>query len=401
MKRMLMKRGTVLALACFLLLGLVTGAAAESQWAVVTGTSSLNIRATPGTDGTWLGRAARGTWVEKIYQANDSWWYCRVADSNLYGFMSGAYLTGYEGGGSGTGTTGVVSNPAGTKFLNLREYPSYSARILGIFYNGQVCQILSSSNGWYNVLVNGMNGYFRAEYVQVNGGSVGETAVIRTGGAGYAPVYNAPSSSGSVLGQYPDGTLLTVLLKGTGWYMVQVNGSGGFMESRFLQNGATSAPTWSPVVTPVPTWNPVVTATPAPAAKGYCIVSNPKASSYLNLREQPSLTAKVLAQYYNGIRLEVLEQGETWCKVYGRASGKTGYVMTRFVKLYNLPSVPVKTVSNGSSYVNLRTLPNKITGTVLTKVYSGAQVTVLTPGDQWTRVRYGNQEGYMMTQFLK
>ena len=56
---------------------------------------------------------------------------------------------------------------------------------------------------------------------------------------------------------------------------------------------------------------------------------------------------------------------------------------------------------NGNSYVNLRSSPNKTAGNVYTKVPSGATVTVLIPGDEWTKVRYGGTVGYMMTSFLK
>ena len=138
-----------------------------------------------------------------------------------------------------------------------------------------------------------------------------------------------------------------------------------------------------------------------PKTKGYVIVNNPRATQYLNLRAQPSTSAKVIAQYQNGIRLEVIEQGETWCKVYGKASGNIGYVMTKYVTVHGLPGTPVKTVSNGNTYVNLRSAPSKTTGAVYQKVYSGSQVTVLTPGEEWTQVRYGNTVGYMMTAFLK
>ena len=38
---------------------------------------------------------------------------------------------------------------------------------------------------------------------------------------------------------------------------------------------------------------------------------------------------------------------------------------------------------------------------VYTQVPSGASVTVLIPGDEWTQVRYAGTVGYMMTSFLK
>ena len=101
------------------------------------------------------------------------------------------------------------------------------------------------------------------------------------------------------------------------------------------------------------------------------------------------------------MRFEVIEQGETWCKVYGSATGNIGYMMTKYLTLYGLPALPTKTVQNGNSYVNLRSAPSKQTGAVYQQVYSGAVVTVLIPGEEWTKVRYGATEGYMMTWFLK
>ena len=87
--------------------------------------------------------------------------------------------------------------------------------------------------------------------------------------------------------------------------------------------------------------------------------------------------------------------------MYGKASGNIGYVMTEYVTLYGVPSTPVKTVQNGNTFVNLRSAPSKVNGAVYEKLYSGNQVIVLTPGDEWTQVRYGNTVGYMMSNFLK
>ena len=58
-------------------------------------------------------------------------------------------------------------------------------------------------------------------------------------------------------------------------------------------------------------------------------------------------------------------------------------------------------MQNGSSYVNLRSSPGKTAGNVITHGPSGATVTVLIPGDEWTKVRYNGTTGYMMTTFLK
>ena len=387
-------------LAVILMLAVIPAAGAETVYAMVSGASALNVRAYPSTSGQWLGQVPEGAWVEEVYPAGDNWYYCRVVDSKLAGYMSGAYLktTGSSsGGGSGTG---VVNNPVRTQYLNLREYPSYSARVLGHYYNGTVCQVLSYSGGWYYVMVSGKLGYFKAEYVKVNGGT-GSIATVYTRNGGRLNMRSAPSLSGTVLAQYAVGTQVTILLKGTVWCKVSVNGRTGYMQGVYLRTGAGSvpAPTAAPYVTTNPGWpttapwvwpttapwswpttapwgwptadpwswpttdpwypygmvttppyDPSDPNTPAPVpvpwptatpywnptgtGGAYCVVSTGGASSYLNLRAQPSTSAKVLAQCVSGARLDLIEQGDTWCRVYDSASGQVGYVMTRFVTVY-------------------------------------------------------------------
>ena len=65
----------------------------------------------------------------------------------------------------------------------------------------------------------------------------------------------------------------------------------------------------------------------------------------------------------------------------------------------NVFAVPLTEQPEG--LLNLRSAPSKTSGTIYQQVYSGATVTVVTPGDQWTQVRHGGVTGYMMTQFLK
>lgn len=401
MKSNLLK--TLVALLCVLCLTLgalpalaapIGGYGTIQDYALVHGTASLNLRAGPGTEYEWLGSCPEGTWVGVVGESGN--WYCvQVLESGMYGYMSKNFLKS-SGAAPGGGTSGVVNNPKASQFLNLRQYPSYSAPVLGIYYNGAVFQVLSVQEGWYQVMINGVVGYFRQEFVRINGYSGGESAYVRTPNGGKANLRSAPSYNGSsVISQVPNLSGVTVLLrsaapKASSFWKVSVNGMTGYMDSTFLVLGGGGDPGIKPAPQPVP-----------PTTGGYAIVNNPKATQFLNLRAQPSTSAKVIAQYKNGIRFEVMEQGETWCKVYGSASGNMGYIMTKYLKLYGLPAVAQKTVQNGSTYVNLRSAPSKQSGAVYQKVYSGAVVTVLTPGDEWTQVRYGSVTGYMMTCFLK
>lgn len=352
-----------------------------TSFAIVANTSSLNLRDGPGKNYNVIGHAARSEWLG-VSSSTNGWYAVEVIKTGETGYVDGSYLKFGASGGSGA-TTGVVNNPKATSFLNLREYPSLNAPVLGIYYNGATFTVLSTYSGWYEVSIDGMIGYFKSEYVRINGssGSAGTATVVVSGGAS-VNLREGPSKEFAVIGRYYDGRTVNVLLKGNRFWKISVGGQTGFMSTDFLStSGGGGGGT--------------------PATKGYAVVSNPNTKGLLNLRQQPTSTAKIIAQYKNGIRFEVIAQGQTWCKVYGTASGNTGYMMTKYLKLYGLPTIPQKTVSNKGSYVNLRTQPSKATGSVLTRVNSGQTVIVLTPGDEWSMVRYGNTTGYMMTYYLK
>lgn len=399
MKKRLLK--TTLCLLCILSMAVASLPAQATSavsyggaldYAIVEGTSTLNLRQGPGTEYAWLGSAQANDWI-RILGESGNWYYVTIVESGLTGFMSKNFLT-LSAASSSVGTGGVVNNPKATQFLNLRQFPSYSAPVLGIYYNGTHFSTLSFSDGWYQVLLgDGKVGYFRQEFVTVGGGAAGAgTAFVRTANGGKLNLRNAPTyQNSSILAQIANGRQVTVLLKGNLFWKVSVDGLVGYMDCSFLTEraGSGTGGTLPPSITQ------------KPETQGYAIVNNPKATQYLNLRSQPTTTSKVVAQYKNGVRFEVIEQGETWCKVYGSATGNIGYMMTKYLNLYGLPGTPTKTVQNGNTYVNLRSAPSKETGNIYQRIYSGAQVTVLTPGDEWTQVRHGNTVGYMMTWFLK
>ena len=366
----------------------------SAVWATVVNTPELNLRSGPGTEYAIIGKASLGASVQ-ILSEYGSWYQVYLPAANLNGYMSKNYLS-LSSSSSSTipvSGTGVVSNPNPTAYVNLRQYPSMTAPVLGVYYNGAVFTVLSAtSDGWYQVQINGNTGYFRQDLVTLNGGGGSTTpsyqnAYVYAANGRKVNLRSLPSYTGStVIAQFPSGTPLTVLSASGTFWTVQVQGIVGYMDSAFIS-------AYGGGVSPNPN--------PKPQTKGTAFVNNPKATQFLNLREQPSTTARVVAQYKNGTRFEVIAPGETWTKVYGSATGNVGYFMTKYLKLSGVSASPTKTVRNNGNYVNLRTSPRKSAGNVSVQVPHGATVTVLTPGDEWTQVRYGSKVGYMMTAFLK
>ena len=392
----LLKTCILMALCLALLLSTCTASAATyGDFAIVTGSGTLNLRQGPGTEFDRLYTAKRNDWV-MILGESGNWYQVMVMDNGKVGYMSKNYLSSANESTTGGQTTGVVSNPVATQYLNLRQYPSLSAPVLGIYYNGATFTVLSSVDNWYQVNIYGQTGYFMKNYVTVTSPSAQKTAVISAPNSGKTNLRSAPSMTDStILSQYPNGTKVQVLLEGNKFWRVSVNGKVGYMDKSLLKYSASSA-----------TGNTSSgnTGTPAPAqkpaTKGYAYVNNPIATQVLNLREQASATSRVIAQYKNGVRFQVISPGEVWTKVYGSATGNVGYMMTKYLTLNGTAST-IKTIQNGSTYVNFRSAPSVSASTVYARLYTGTPITVLTPGDQWTQIRYNGQTGYVMTQFLK
>lgn len=375
------KRWVALTLALVLICSCATALAAE-DFAVIYGTARLNLRKAPSASGTWLGAYAAGTWIQ-ISDAPGNW-YAVVAPDGKTGYMSRNYLTQ---GITNYTTVATVNNPKSTQFLNLREEASYSAQVLGIYYNGVPAPVLYSTNGWYFVSVDGVQGFFRGEYLTLNAmvGSDDIATIVTPNNTGLN-LREGPGMQYRIVRQFKGGRYVMVLNRGDGWWKVSIDGYVGYMDTDFLQEGILSGGTGSGGGSKTP----------------YAEVKNPKSSQTLALRESTDLNSKVLGQYKNGTRLTVLARGSEWSLVTVDSTGKTGYMVSQYLTFYNFPATPTMTVKNpNGSYVNLRSCAS-LTGTkVLAHMSSGATVEVLIPGDDWVKVRYGAMVGYAVAGFLQ
>lgn len=373
----------------------------EGQYAFVVGTSSLNLRSGPGLQYEVIGSAARGDMVQVLsYEGGSSWWSVRLLSNSMVGFMDATYLSAapeplatllpvylifpvyptyppYP-----VNMQAVVNNPVSTQFLNLRQFPSNTAPVLGIYYNGTVCTVLSESGGWYYVeMASGLRGYFRGEYLSFDPivtptappTGLGTAKIISSGGRvnlRQGPGYNYP-----VLASYYPGKTVTLYTKSGTFWQISVDGLMGYMDRNFLQviDGGTQG-------------NATIKA----------------GIGSLNLRAQPATTAKVLGSYREGTAVQIKNQGLEWCQVTILSSGASGYFMTKFLSLHNLPEIPTKVVKHpDGSYVNLRSLPSLTLGAVNMKIPHNSVVTILAPAGVWTRIRFGTVNGYVMSMFLK
>ena len=116
----------------------------------------------------------------------------------------------------------------------------------------------------------------------------------------------------------------------------------------------------------------------------------------LNLRQQPSLSAKVLGQFPTGTLVEIIEAGDEWHRV--EVAGLEGYMMAKFLNTGS-SRIEATVHTNTGIGLNLREEPNT-TSAIITSVKNGDTVTVLQKSSDWCRVSVNGQEGFMSTKFL-
>lgn len=377
------------ALAAFCLCLLLAGGALADSFGVIFNTDTLNLRTQGSSNSGWLGAYSRGTWLS-ILGSQNNFYQVRTPDGAA-GYMSKNYID-VSGDAYQPRRIAVVTNQNGGAFLNFRQQPNYAARVLGIFYTGVPLGVLrEESDGWLCVQINNQTGYVRREYVTVTD-TVGSATVatIKTPNNTQINLRRGPGMGYGVVRQFAGDRYVMVLAQGNGWWRVAIDGYAGFMDSQFLTMGLNSA-------------KDVAARNGGGAGGGgYAVVNNARSTQTLNLREYPSTGAKVLGKLVNGVTLWVDEQGTEWSAVTVQETGLTGYVMTRYLRLYNLPASPTRTVSHpNGAYVNLRSAPDLTYGQVAARVPDRARVTVLSPGAEWCRVQYGSYTGYMLTYFLQ
>ncbi len=362
-------------------------AASPSDFAMVVNDTYVNLRSGPSQDTDLLGSYQNGEWLTVKGQSGN-WFYVQGSDGKT-GYVSMTYTSK---GPQTPEAVAIVNNPNTSSFLNFRQSPSYDAKVLDILYNGVPCRVISRENGWVYVNVDGIFGYLRNEFLRTQS-MLASDSVATVTTSSTLNLRQGPGTGYAVTKQFKGGTYVMLLLKGNNWSKVSVDGYVGYMDNSFLTlyivkptGGGSSGGGGGG-------YNP-------PSGSGYGVVGNQGANQLLNLREDPTTSAKVIGRYMNGTRVTILAQGTEWCRVQVDKTGLIGYMMTKFLKLYNLPSTPTATVSHPlRSFVNLRKSTSMNAG-VLVRVPHGKKVTVVIPGDDWYKVKYDGMSGYMVEYFL-
>ena len=369
-----------------------------SQWATVQCSGTLNLRSEGSMSASVLATipsgsilcvySVQGSWAQVQYGASTGW-----ASTNFLQ-MSSVYPGQVTEQLSGAA---VVSIPSGSGTVNLRETASTSARVIATLSNGTQVTVHASDGSWCSVTTSGGDkGYIMATFISYGGGTnpaepeapapdpspdlgQGEAEAIVHTASTSLNLRAQPTTQSAILASLPRGESIVVTSRGGEWSAVRYGSVSGYVMTTYLRFPAdeeTSGDT------------PIVYATVATR------------SGTLNLRRQPSLGSTVIMQIPKGQRVGILQRLDSWCKV--SYAGINGYVMTSYLAMEG-SDAPEATltgiVTTPSGTLNLRETPST-TARVLTAIAPGTEVSILTQGNEWSKITHGGYTGYVMTRFL-
>ena len=201
-------------------------------------------------------------------------------------------------------------------------------------------------------------------------------------------IRSAKSTTASLIGTAANGAIVDVLSNEGTWCFIRFGDLKGYVPANALSISGTPAGTEE---------------TPT-SIIGFATVT---ASDFVNLREEGSMSARVVSTAPSGAVLTVFSQSGSWAKVQYNAT--VAYANTGYISAVT-STYPSETVSSGSATatvstsdgtgsVNLRASAS--TGAqVLAQIPSGTQVTVSSDDGSWCVVSYQGMTGYVMSVYI-
>ncbi|WP_052737856.1 SH3 domain-containing protein, partial [Bacillus sp. SA1-12] len=357
----------------------------------------LNLREIPSTNATVLATLIKGTEIT-VYSETNGW--SKVKAAGKEGYVSSSYLSSTNKSVSSTKTE---SSKATTKYvniksgsLNMRKSASASSKVVTSLKKGTEVTVYSETNGWSKVKAAGKEGYVSSSYLSSTNKSVSSTKTESSKAttkyvnvkSGSLNMRKSASTSSQVVTSLKKGTEVTVYSETNGWSKVKAAGKEGYVSSSYLSSTNPSV-------------SPIKPETSAPTIK----YVNIKSGS-LNMRKDSSLNASIIVKLAKGKEVKVLSENKGWSKV--EAFGQIGYVSSQYLSsssaneqenvkqpIYETMYVNV----NATSTLNVRKSPGT-SSAIVSKLTKGTEVIVSAKKAGWSKIKAGNFEGYVSSQYL-
>jgi uncharacterized protein YgiM (DUF1202 family) len=232
-------------------------------------------------------------------------------DSNNSNTGSNDSNTGNTNTGNNTGNTvvtgpgaGITESPINSKgkvikissndVLNVRKQANASSEIVTtIKLNQSVNLTKKTSNGWYKVEANGVEGYVNGVYIEITQSLNAQTGIKYTT-TDMVNLRDSNSWSANILTTLKKGETVEVLEKGSEWSKVVFNQTIGYVPTNYLEIVENSTQTPSEKIGKIGTVK----------------------ASDLNIRTGPSTSYNIISKVYKGDTILILDEStDGWYKV--------------------------------------------------------------------------------------
>ncbi len=188
-----------------------------------------------------------------------------------------------------------------------------------------------------------------------------------------------PSTNSSTITYLSSGTQVEILEDAGDWYHVSVNGTTGYVYASYITFKSSTS---------------VTAAAPSESVAGQTGVIT---GNTVNFRNGPSTDDAVLTTLPEGMEVTIVSVADDWCRA--QQNGQEGYIKADYVSVNGIPLVDPRGVITGDC-VNVRSTPSTDSG-IITKVYAGELVDLLSLENGWYMVSCGGQTGYIHADFLQ
>ena len=219
----------------------------------VVNVGSLNLRSGAGTSYGVIKTLPKDTSL-LVLETQNNW--SKVNVGGVVGYVSSEYITissNQQGDNSSSNNTnngqvntsnGITSAP-----LNMRSGAGTNYAVIKVLPQGTNVKILSTTNGWYKIDVQGTQGYVSCDYVSTSGGntsggnqnngggSTSDSSLNGKVGKVTADQLNLRSGAGTnynVVKVLTNGASVTVLESTNGWYKVNAGGTQGYVSAEYI-----------------------------------------------------------------------------------------------------------------------------------------------------------------------
>ena len=204
-----------------------------------------------------------------------------------------------------------------------------------------------------------------------------------------ANVRQSADSNSNKLGEAKRGKTFPLLAVEGKWYKIQYTSSQvGYVYYEYVKTGKAGE------------------ATPKPTGNTVTVVN---AKNGVNIRAKASSSSKILGVAENGEVFKKLGTSGKWVKV--EYEGKTAYIFGQYLKNTkdgeSVDPTPKPTpaagkkayIVNCKNYVNVREKASS-SSTILGTLKLGAEVSVVSVGDRWTKIAYKDGDAYVYSKYL-